>query len=225
MARPEHINEQIRRMRHDAIVEVAIELLAEKGYELMFLDEVAERAGISRMGLYRYFGSKEALAAATMRRLQGWTLAEIERLDDTPELRAIEKLQRLVAWALGLQFKGRMPTLPSQNSQLTAVLKADPEYMSLLDRVGAGIVAWIEAAQRDGDIDPALPVDLVLYTIFARACDPVPPMLKSDGHDEADIKAWALRLCFQGLAPRAPAPKAPRAPAPGGRARATKARR
>ena len=51
-------HDQVRRLRHDAIVDVTIQLLAEKGYEAMRFEDVAQRAAISRMGLYRYFASK-----------------------------------------------------------------------------------------------------------------------------------------------------------------------
>ena len=199
-------HDQVRRLRHDAIVDVTIQLLAEKGYEAMRFEDVAPRAAISRMGLYRYFASKEELAAATMRWLQQRTLEELDRLDADPALAARDRLEGLLRWAVDMQMNGRMPTLPSRDSALTEVLTADAQYMELLDRVGSRIVAWIEAAQRDGDIDPAWPSDVLLMTVFARACDPVPLVLKGFGHDAAAIADWAVKLLFNGLAPPARRP-------------------
>lgn len=202
---PETFHDQVRRLRYEAIVDVTIQLLAERGYEAMRFEDVAQRAGISRMGLYRYFASKEALAAATMRWLQQRTLEELDRLDAEPALGARDRLEGLLRWAVSLQLRGRMPTLPTQNSALTEVLTADAEYMALLDRVGSRIVGWIEAAQRAGDIDPAWPADVLLMAVFARACDPVPPVLQSFGHDESAIADWAVKLMFHGLSGPRPA--------------------
>lgn len=209
----ETFHDHVRRLRHEAIVDVAIQLLAEKGYEAMRFEDVAQRAAISRMGLYRYFASKEELAAATMRWLQQRTLEELDRLDAQHELSARERLEGLLRWAVALQLRGRMPNLPSQDSALTEVLTADEQYMTLLDQVGGRIVAWLTAAQAEGAIDPSLPADLLLMVVFARACDPVPPMLRRFGHADEQIADWAVKLMFQGLA----APPVPKSPARSGR--------
>ena len=188
------------------ILKATAEVLARNGQTKLSLSEVALQAGVSRPTLYRWFASKEELAAATMRWLQQRTLEELDRLDADPALAARDRLEGLLRWAVDMQMNGRMPTLPSRDSALTEVLTADAQYMELLDRVGSRIVAWIEAAQRDGDIDPAWPSDVLLMTVFARACDPVPLVLKGFGHDAAAIADWAVKLLFNGLAPPARRP-------------------
>ncbi|MCX7243054.1 MAG: helix-turn-helix domain containing protein, partial [Polaromonas sp.] len=55
--------------REDAIVEAVNSLLAEKGFDLMTVDEVAAKVGIAKASLYKHFPSKEDLAAAAMVRL------------------------------------------------------------------------------------------------------------------------------------------------------------
>ncbi|WP_442979541.1 hypothetical protein, partial [Salmonella enterica] len=68
------------------------------------------------------------------------------------------------------------------------------------DRLGR----WIAAAQDAGEIDRRLPAEVVLYTLFARACDPVLGLLKAGGpYSDEQIIDWLLRTCFQGLAGRA----------------------
>ncbi|MCK6508317.1 hypothetical protein L6R53_33990, partial [Myxococcota bacterium] len=68
--------------------------------------------------------------------------------------------------------------------------------MTLSDRLGA----WITAAQADGSLDPDLPPELVLYTLYARACDPVLGLLRAGGTYSADESVqWVLRTCFEGL--------------------------
>ncbi len=44
---------------------------------------------------------------------------------------------------------------------------------------------------------------MVLYTIFARACDPVPGFLKAGGrHADTQIVDWVLATCMNGLRAR-----------------------
>ena len=64
-ARP-RFREQFLQAREDAIVESVNRLLAEKGFDLMTVDEVVADVGIAKASLYKHFASKEALAAAAM---------------------------------------------------------------------------------------------------------------------------------------------------------------
>jgi hypothetical protein len=42
---------------------------------------------------------------------------------------------------------------------------------------------------------------VVLYTLFARACDPVLGLLKAGGsYSDAQITDWLMSSCFDGLA-------------------------
>ena len=61
--------QQVLRVREDAIVSSVNRLLAEKGFDLMTVDEVANDVGIAKASLYKHFASKEALAAAAMVRV------------------------------------------------------------------------------------------------------------------------------------------------------------
>jgi hypothetical protein len=68
--------------------------------------------------------------------------------------------------------------------------------MDVSDRVGG----WIEAAQAQGAINPALPAIAVLYTLYARACDPVLEFLRMGGqHTDEQIIDLVLSTCFDGL--------------------------
>jgi TetR/AcrR family transcriptional regulator, regulator of autoinduction and epiphytic fitness len=58
--------QKVHLAREDAIVSTVKRLLAEKGFDLMTVDEVAAEVGIAKASLYKHFASKEALAAAAM---------------------------------------------------------------------------------------------------------------------------------------------------------------
>lgn len=196
--------EQMLRVREDAIVTAVNRLLAEKGFDLMTVDQVAAEVGIAKASLYKHFPSKEALAAAAMVRVMEQGLQVVDEQAARTELGVVERLKAVARWALQMQLASQMPTLPSQNSTLRAELATDARYMDLLMEISDKLGAWIVEAQQDGLIDATLPAELVLYTLYARACDPVPAVLKSGGRFSDDqVVDWVLRTCFSGLTSRA----------------------
>lgn len=211
MERPSY-KEQVQRMREDVVLAAVNRLLVSKGYDLMTVDEVAAEAGIAKASLYKHFSSKEQLAGAAMVRLLQRALECVDGLRERgPDVPAAEQLREVVRWALRVQLAGEMPTLPSQNSKLTAALMGNGDYMDRLMELSDKLGEWIGRAQRDGAIDDTLPPELVLFTLFARACDPVLGLLKSQGqHDDEQIVEWMTRTTFSGLGgPARPGRRAP----------------
>ena len=192
--------EQVALAREEAIVEAVNRLLADKGYDTMTVDEVAAEVGIAKASLYKHFGSKEKLAAAAMIRALERAQGFLDNLEAQPPVSALERLKAVVRWTMEVQLAGEMPSLPAQNSALRAVLLAHREYLDLLMVVSDRLGAWIVEAQQAGQIQPGLPPELVLYTIFARACDPVLGMLKASGqHSGEAIVNWLVSTTFDGL--------------------------
>ena len=184
--------------REDAIIKVVNQLLAEKGFEAMTVDEVAANVGIAKASLYKHFSSKEELAAAAMVGVMQRAQAFLDTL--SPEASAVDKLRTVVRWTMGLKLDGEMPSLPSQNSSLRTTLMTNKAYMDGLVDVSDRLGAWIEKAQADGAINPKLPAIAVLYTLYARACDPVLEFLKmGDLHEKDQIIELVLSTCFEGI--------------------------
>jgi len=184
--------------REDAIMRAVNHLLAEKGFEAMTVDEVAASVGIAKASLYKHFPSKEDLAAAAMVRIMGRAQAFLEGLpvDAPPQ----DNLRAVVRWTMELKLAGEMPSLPGQNSSLRATLIANKHYMNGLINISDRLGAWIAAAQAQGSINPQLPAIAILYTLYARACDPVLEFLKMGGqHTDAQIVDLVLSTCFDGL--------------------------
>jgi TetR/AcrR family transcriptional regulator, regulator of autoinduction and epiphytic fitness len=193
--------EQMLLAREDAIIRSVNRLLAEKGFEAMTVDQIAADVGIAKASLYKHFPSKEDLAAAAMVSVMRRAQALLLKLETAA--RPIDQLRAVVSWALELKLMGEMPSLPSQNSTLRANLVANKEYMDGLIDVSDRLGAWIEAAQRDGTLNQKLPPIAVLYTLFARACDPVVEFLKMGGqHSDDEIVDLVLSTCFDGLGAR-----------------------
>ena len=196
--------QQVLQVREDAIVSAVNRLLAGKGFDAMTVDEVAADVGIAKASLYKHFASKEDLAAAAMVRVLDHALAFIEQRSTahagaTP----LEQLRAVARWTMEVQLAGEMPSLPSQSSSLRTVLMQHRGYLDRLMSVSDRLGAWIVAAQSAGQINPALPAEAVLYTLYARACDPVLGFLKAGGnYSDEQVIDIVLMTCFDGLAQR-----------------------
>ena len=165
------------------------------------MDDVANAVGIAKASLYKHFASKEDLCCAAMVQILGRVRAYLDTLP--AEMPPQDKLQDLVRWSLERLITNEMPLLPSRNSSLRAVLMASRQYLDGLVAVSDQIGQWITEAQAQGLINPALPPLVVLYTLFARACDPVVGFLKEGGqYSDAEIVDLVVRTCFDGLAAR-----------------------
>ena len=190
--------EQMLQARENAIIASVNRLLAEKGFEAMTVDEVAADVGIAKASLYKHFPSKEDLAAAAMVLVMRSAQTFLSSLPaaDPP----MAKLRAVVRWTMGLKLAGEMPSLPSQNSSLRTTLMQNRDYMDGLMDLSDRLGEWIEAAQASKALNPKLPAIAVLYTIYARACDPVLEFLKMSGqHSSEEIIELVLATCFDGL--------------------------
>lgn len=193
--------EQMHLAREDAILQSTCRLLGEKSFDAMTMDDVANAVGIAKASLYKHFASKEDLCCAAMIQILGRVRAYLDTLpaDMPPQ----DKLRDLVRWSLERLITNEMPLLPSRNSTLRAVLMANKHYLDGLVTVSDQIGQWITEAQAQGYINPALPPLVVLYTLFARACDPVVGFLKEGGqYSDAEVVDLVVRTCFDGLAAR-----------------------
>lgn len=188
-------------VREEAIIQAVNRLLAEKGFDAMTVDEVAAQVGIAKASLYKHFPSKEDLAAAAMVRVMRRAQDFIKALP--AEAPALNNLRAVVRWVLQVKLAGDMPSLPSQNSSLRATLIDNRDYMNGLMEVSDRLGAWIETAQAQGELNPALPAIAILYTFFARACDSVVEFLQVGGlFSDEQIVEMVLSTCFDGLKAR-----------------------
>lgn len=185
--------------RESLIIETVNHLLATKGYDAMTVDEIADTVGIAKASLYRHFPSKEALGMAALVDIMHKALEIINQLNAT-EQTAIDKLKALTQWAMRLKLAQKMPNLPSENSQLRELLIANDDYTNNLVMLSDSIGEWIEQAQAEGKLQSNIPGLAILYTLYARACDPVLGFLRSSQlYNDDEIIAIVTRTCFEGL--------------------------
>jgi AcrR family transcriptional regulator len=189
---------QMLAAREIAIIQSVNRLLAEKGFDAMTVDEVAAEVGIAKASLYKHFTSKEELACAAM--VTAMRRAQEVIQSTEASLPPLDKIKAVTRWTMTLKLQGLMPSLPSQNSSLRATLMGSKDYMDGLMEVSDALGGWIDEAQAQGQINKALPAVAVLYTLFARACDPVLEFLKmGEQHTDEQILDLVMSTCFDGL--------------------------
>lgn len=193
--------EQQFKVREDLIVTAANQLLADKGFDLMTMDDVAAAVGVSKGILYKHFASKESLAAAAMIRVLRGALGAIEALPS--DLPAIDKLKAALRWTLESRLAGGLPLLPSGSASLQASLMTSMEYVGAIFRMNAMVTGLVEQAVRAGDVRGDIPVEVMVHSIYSRTCDPALDFLRRGGrYTDADLVAHLVSIAFDGLATR-----------------------
>ena len=95
------VNEELRRRSRERLLQAAVELVSERGYESTTLGDIADRAGSARGLVSYYFPGKRQLVQSAVHRLMHRTLEEaLEREPRTEDGR--ERMARAIDAILGL---------------------------------------------------------------------------------------------------------------------------
>jgi AcrR family transcriptional regulator len=78
--------------RRREILDAALELMHDKGYERMTVEDVLAKTGMSKGALYHYFRSKYALLEGVVDAIGEGGMRELQAVVDDPNLGAIDKL-------------------------------------------------------------------------------------------------------------------------------------
>lgn len=194
--------DQAFKLRENAILDAATAVLAAKGYDLMTMDDVAGAVGISKPSLYKHFKSKEDLVGETMIRLIDGAADYLGGLD--PALGPRATLAALLEWALRVRLEGGLPFLPSTSAHVRDMLTRNLKYMARIFKLNSKLEGMVRAAQKQGDLNPDLPSDVILFSYYARTCDPAVEYLQRFSKmSNDDIVRHMLQVAFQGMdAPR-----------------------
>lgn len=151
-----------RERRQAELLESAVALFAERGYQATTMDEIAERAGVSKGTLYLYFKNKEALFGAVFRwfgRMTGERMiAAVSGCDDE-----VEQLRRIAAaWAgVAVEYRDYVPLFLDfwAAASLNGMRSDYAEELEAIYRENRTmLVALIERGVRAGrikaDVDP-----------------------------------------------------------------------
>ena len=80
--------------RDEEILQIAAEVLYEKGFDKVRLDDIAEEAGIAKGSIYHYFGSKQEIYERLLNNVKGQINLEAGMEGDDPPSKRLENLLR-----------------------------------------------------------------------------------------------------------------------------------
>ncbi|WP_034330106.1 TetR/AcrR family transcriptional regulator [Herbaspirillum huttiense] len=190
--------DQAYKLRENAILDAATSVLGSKGYDLMTMDDVAGAVGISKPSLYKHFKSKEELIGETMIRLVDGAIDQLAQLETIPSPRG--KLEAMLEWALRVRLEGGLPFLPSTSAHVREMLMRNVKYVMRVLKLNGQLEKLVKEAQKNGEIDAALPSDVVLYSYYARTCDPAVDYLQKFSKMSSDeIVKYMLHVAFNGF--------------------------
>jgi AcrR family transcriptional regulator len=189
---------QAFKLRENAILDAATAVLSQKGYDLMTMDDVAGTVGISKPSLYKHFKSKEELIGEALIRLLDGALEYVAALDTA--LGPLQKLSALLEWALRVRLGGGLPFLPSTSPHVRDMLIRNVKYMLRIMKLNRQLEALVKLAQQQGQLNRELPTDVILFSYYARTCDPAVEYLqKYSKMEPEDIVRHMLKVSFEGL--------------------------
>jgi AcrR family transcriptional regulator len=192
--------DQAFKLRENAILDAATSVLGTKGYDLMTMDDVAGAVGISKPSLYKHFKSKEDLVGEALIRLIDGAVDYLAQLDNA--LSPKNKLAALLEWALRVRLDGGLPFLPSTSAHVRDMLMRNLKYVTRVLKLNGQIEKLVLAAQKNGELDAALPSDVILFSYYARTCDPAVEYLQRFSKmSNEDIVRHMLQVAFDGFHP------------------------
>ncbi len=146
------------------ILAAAARAFTEEGFDNTSMDRIAEVAGASKRTLYNHFESKEALFSAVIEDFLG-RAKTLKQIDYRPDLPLVDQLERFADAKLSLLND---PDWVGVMKVGLGVLIRDPEMArATMERAYGGqdtLVAWLEAADRDGRLSvPDPPASASLF--------------------------------------------------------------
>jgi TetR/AcrR family fatty acid metabolism transcriptional regulator len=160
--------ERLYQEREEAILQVAGDVLMEKGYYGMSMDEIADRVGIGKPTLYRHFASKgELLCKLVMRDLP--TLCHALEAIRTDQQTSVQRKLEATLQTIYQHSDGTcLLLLFSGNIEIPQAL---PEKRIEVEEVHKDIVKHIryllEEGKARGEFDTSLPIPLMLSFFFS----------------------------------------------------------
>jgi len=150
------------------LLTAAAELLTRDGLAGLSMDELAERAGVSRASLYRLFPGKAALMEALVRRFSPFErlIAYVDSVGDRPPEEVIPEVYRLEATiALGNIGLLRQVLFEATSGRQEAVEGASRPVAAMLASLSRYLTAQMEAG-RITRMHPTLAVEALIGPLF-----------------------------------------------------------
>jgi TetR/AcrR family transcriptional regulator, fatty acid metabolism regulator protein len=164
---PRSLKERQRQEREALILQVAEEVLMEKGYYETSIDEIASRVGIAKGTVYLHFPSKEDLIVAIVMKEIRQLIVEIETIADT-EGSAQSKLELILQRLYGT-FVKRMQLISGMfHSVAPHQLKEQgKKIMAQWEQAAEVIQVIVEQGKAAGEFTTDIPTSVMVSAFFS----------------------------------------------------------
>jgi AcrR family transcriptional regulator len=156
-----------RKEREEAILNVALDMMAAQSYAAMKMEDLADQVGLSKGSLYLHFPSKEALAVAVLSRK--WRDIETYLQEQSAELPAIRRLEDVLRWMLCERFTAGWPDILEIKPALAPWIESHPDFGRLNAAVTQRFGELFEAAKSDGDLPTRLETTYLVHSLWSQA--------------------------------------------------------
>jgi AcrR family transcriptional regulator len=196
------VKERLRDVRARYILEVAQELLVEKGYRDASMDEIAARVGIAKGTLYQHFPHKEDLVLALLDQ-------HVERFEQTVDeaaaspLPARSRLEQILRYVYDDRDGAyTMMQLLTRNVEIWKSLAARKDQaLGRMERTTTQVTRILEDGKTDGTFDPTVPTALMVRAFFnALTLGRPEPGSGLEGLSQAELAAQVGRVLLEGIA-------------------------
>lgn len=159
-----------RRAVRDATLDATAALVAEHGLRAVTMSEIAERTGIGRATLYKYFPDVETILAAWHQRQIEDHLAHLAEVRDRAA-HPMERLEKLlIAYAQIQKDRVEQHHTQPHGEELSAVLHRDDQVADAQHRLHQMVRDLVVEAVVAGDVrDDVAPEELAGYCLHALA--------------------------------------------------------
>jgi AcrR family transcriptional regulator len=180
----------------DAIVDVAVQVFLQRGYDGASLDQVAEAAGITKASIYYHAEGKEALLARGAGRALEALFAVLEE-PAAKEGREIDRLKYVVRRTIEITVN-RLPevALLLRVRGNTETERWILEQRRRFDRL---VAAMVNEAQTKGEIRVDIEAGLITRLLFGMLNSITEWYRPGGGLSVDDVIAAATRIAFKGL--------------------------
>jgi AcrR family transcriptional regulator len=200
---PRSLKDRQREERERLLLEAAEELLAEKGYHEMSIDEIAARVGVSKGTVYLHFSSKEELVLAYLGRgMRRFMQEATDALNASAS--PADKLRSLMELFYSGVFKGRsnLFTAIYENPDLrNRLLDKKHEFHAQWDALSAQVSQVFDEGKARVEFDATIPTPVLVSLFWSVASPRTYERLVEQEHMPVDVMVSHLsRFFFKGLA-------------------------
>ncbi len=187
--------ERERQRREQEILATAEQLLIERGYAALTMDDLADAVGISKPTLYQHFKSKEDLAARVIVNAMQMLEGHLDRPHGGSPLAHIEQVFR----QLLQQRHAPGGVLASLGPELVVrTLHSNPLLAEHKARVVKLLGGLVDAAKARGEIATSIPTTVIVRSMFC-----LQSVLTGTEPDLDHSLNGLIHLFKYGIAPRA----------------------